>query len=150
MGTFSISDINRVLQGTNFVTDHKKYSFLKLERKDYQKLLELLRQYTDEYVEIIYDKNELTLIIAEDTWTRQISKKITAVKIDEPVAIITCDVQEPTVTGYLLVFLKQLSPANVSVFVQGAFTTDHIFVYHKDLEKALGILNEIKAQGVKY
>lgn len=149
MGTFSPTDINRVLKGTTFFTDHKKYSFVKLDRGDYQKLLNLVKDHTNEYVEIIYDKNELTLIITEDTWNK-LSEKITAVKVDDPIAIITCDVQEPTVTGYLLAFLKELSPANVSVFVQGAFTTDHIFVYHKDLEKALSILNDIKTKDVTF
>jgi len=143
MGTFSPTDINRVIKGTTFTTDHKKYSFVKLDRKDYQKLLGLIKPLTSQFVEIIYDKDELTLIVEEETW-KNLSSKITAIKIDDPIARITCEVQEPTVTGYLLTFLQKLSPAGVSVFVQGAFTTDHIFVYHKDLEKTLKILNDIK------
>src|SRR3989344_4682891 len=122
MGTFSPTDINRVIKGTTFTTDHKKYSFVKLDRKDYQKLLGLIKPLTSQFVEIIYDKDELTLIVEEETW-KNLSSKITAIKIDDPIARITCEVQE-------------------------AFTTDHIFVYHKDLERALKILNDIKTLGI--
>jgi hypothetical protein len=144
MGIYSPTDINRVIKGTTFYTDRKKYSFVKLNRKDYAKLLDLAKSFTDEYMEIIYDKDELTLITTEEIWTK-LSSNLTPEKIDDPIAIITCEVKEPTVTGYLLAFLQKLSPANVSVFVQGAFTTDHIFVYHKDLEKTIKILEKIKS-----
>src|SRR4029079_4544769 len=134
----SQNDIDRVLSGTNFWTDRKEYLYLKLKAEDYSSLMVDLAAYTKPYTEIINDKDELTLLIARDLWNKNLAKKYVPIA-SEFLALITCEVQEETVTGYLLEMLKILSPSGIGVYVQGAFTTDHIFVHYADLDKAMEI-----------
>ena len=104
-----------------------------------------LTGFGDGYVEIIQDRKELTVIILKSVWTQlSLTSKPNDQVLD--IAIITCDAQEPTVTGYLLEILKYLSPKNIGVYVQGAYTTDHIFVDYHDLDKALLMLDTMKKE----
>lgn len=143
MGKYIPTNIDRVIQGTTFFTDRKEYTFVKLDRKEYVRLLSTLSRYTDQYVEVIYDADELTLLILSSTWS-ELSKQFTSIGPSISLGIITCHVSEPTVIGYLLELLNVVSPSDISVFVQGAYTTDHIFVEYPNLEKALVILNALK------
>lgn len=149
MSQFSPNEINKVLKATKFTTDREEYAFVKLDRAEYKKVLKEISQITEDYVEVIYDKSELTLIVPMKEWKNKLASKLNFEKLEAPLAIITCDVSIPTVTGYLLALVQKLSPAGVSVFVQAAFTTDHIFVFHSDLDAALGILEKVKEQGIE-
>lgn len=145
MGVYQSEDITRVIKGTTFWTDRKEYVFLKFDRGEYKNLVSTLAGFGDGYVEIILDRKELTVIIPKSVWTQlSLTSKPTDQVLD--IAIITCDAQEPTVTGYLLEILKYLSPKNIGVYVQGAYTTDHIFVDYHDLDKTLLLLEAMKKE----
>lgn len=150
MGTYIYNNIDRIIKSTTFSTDRVQYVFARYERKSYKHLLELLSELGEQYFsEIILDKDELTLVYPYRLWQTEIETRIPHIAVEDPVAIITCDVVEPTVTGYLLAIVEVLSPANVGVYVQGAYTTDHILVDYKDIDRALTILASLKASGPK-
>jgi hypothetical protein len=144
MGTYIQTDIEQVIKGTTFWTDKERYVYVKLDRKQYAKLMRSLSLIKDEYVEVIYDRNELTVIVKKSTWDELLKSPFTPLADIIELGLITCDVIESTVTGYLLTLLQTLSPNNIGVFVQGAYTTDHIFVEYKDLDKALELLERLK------
>lgn len=144
MSTYSLKQINEVLQNTNFYTDRVRYAFLKLVKEDFTRLLEKLSKYPDIYSEIINDKDELSLIIPKKIWDENFSSDFKALSSMGDVAFITCEVKQETVTGYLLAIVTMLSPHNISVFIQGAYTTDHIFVKYEQLDEALNLLNQLK------
>lgn len=144
MGIYRKTTINRVIKGTTFWTDHKKYAFIKLDKSTYRDLLQVLARRNDEYVEVIYDRKELTIIIAKDTWERELERSFKPQDTIISVGIISCDVLESTVTGYLLELLRVISTNNIGVYVQGSYTSDHIFVDYPDLDRALEYLNELK------
>lgn len=151
MAQFDISKINESLRGTKFISDSVSYSMIKLDKSLYSPVVEYFSQLSDEtYKEMIFDKDELSVILTEES----IKASPFASQIKDtlgPLACITCDVSEGigTVTGYLLAVTSVLSPNNISVYVQGAFTTDHIFVDFDQKDEAITLLNELKETDFK-
>lgn len=145
MGRYSIKQIHNSLEGTNFYTDRVKYLVVKLDKKNYSSLLQTISQFTNVYLQVINDKDELSLVTPKEIWEKELSNKYDHINLTGDLALITCEVKKETVTGYLLVIVSMLSPHNIGVFVQGAFTTDHIFVDHKNLDVALKLLNQLKS-----
>lgn len=139
MGTYNESLIEACLRDTNFITDGKRYVFAKLPFSDYATLLSLSQSISDPFFEIILDKNEVTVIVEEKIWQR-IKDKLNPEKVEFPLGNIICDVTKDNPSGYLLKILEVLSPNNIGVYVQGAYTTDNILVDYDDLNKALDLL----------
>lgn len=146
MGTYTLKNIERVIKNTTFSSNRIKLVFAKYSRESYAPLLRKISELGDQlFSEIILDKDELTLVFPYTIWEEKIKDELPALEIEDPVVAIMCEVTEPTVTGYLLAITEVLSPANVGVYVQGAFTTDHILVDYKDLDRALQLLNDMKS-----
>ena len=144
MGKYSLKNIYQVFKSAQFTSDREKYLLIQLRINHYTPLMQQLKNIKDPFIEVIHDKDELSLVIKQKVWNNQLSKKFTALDQYGPLAMITCEVQEEQVTGFLLMTMSVLSPNNISVYVQGAFTTDHIFVDYKDLEKSIKLLNQFK------
>lgn len=144
MSKYSIKKVWNVLKDANFFTDRVRYFFAKLHKKDYPELMRKLSKYPDIFSEVIHDKDELSLIIPTEIWEKDLSTQFQAEESENDLALITCEVQTEQVTGFLLMTSAILSPNNVGVYVQGAFTTDHIFVEYEDLDKAIKLLNQLK------
>lgn len=141
MGIYNEQRIIECLKKTRFITDKKKYYFAKLPFTDYSKLLESIKKISGPFFEIIYDKNEITIVAEENIWNT-INTYLHPLKVDFPLGIITCDVAEENPTGYLLKVMEILSPNNIGVYVQGAYTTDSILVSYADLDKAISLLTK--------
>jgi hypothetical protein len=146
MGTYDKNHINNVIKTTTFWTDKKEYGLIQLDRKDFANLSRFIAKYKNEYIQIISDRKELTLISLRKTWDENISKEFQTTAEIVPMGIISCNCVEPTVSGYLYTLLSVISPNNIGVYVQSAYTSDHIFVDYKDLEKALYYLNKLKGE----
>jgi len=141
MGVYDEKLIEACLSDTNFITDGKKYVFAKLPFSDYNTLLSLSPSISDPFFEIILDKNEVTVIVEENIW-KIIEERLNPEKIEFPLGNIICDVTKENPSGYLLKILEVLSPNNIGVYVQGAYTTDNILVDYEDLNKALDLLKK--------
>lgn len=146
MGLYSLKSIYEVLSTTTFYTDRKEYIFLKTSKENYTAIMQDLSSCTDEYIQVINDKDELTVLAPTAVWQQYCGDKYELLDSVKPVALITCSVTKPTVTGYLFILLTTISSHNISVFVQGAFTTDHIFVDYENLDKTLALLNQLKGE----
>lgn len=146
MGKYSVKKVWEVIDNCNFITDNQKYLFVKLDKSAYSELLQALSEIKNEYVEVINDPEEVSLIVTETTWTQRLQTKFKTLDQYTPLAIITCKVTIEQVTGFLPWTISILSMNNVGVFVQGAYTTDHIFVEYDNLDKALGLLNQLKGK----
>lgn len=141
MGIYDENLIEACLRDTNFITDGKKYVFAKLPFSDYPTVLSFAKSITDPFFEIILDKNEVTVVAEEKIW-ETIQGKLNPEEVDSPLGNIVCDVSKENPSGYLLKILEVLSPNNIGVYVQGAYTTDNILVDYDDLDKALELLNK--------
>lgn len=144
MSTYSLTKVHNVLKDTHFYTDGKHYLLLQFKTSDFSRLIKQIEKLSEPYLEIILDKDELSLIIEERVWNKSLAEQFVALNSIQNLSLITCEVQEDTVTGFLLAIVAILSPNNISVYVQGAFTTDHIFVESQDLDKALKLLEQLK------
>mgnify|MGYP001567032320 CR=1 FL=1 len=86
---------------------------------------------------IIKDKNGITSIIDKT----KINKK-EILEINNDWKVITFDIILPLeLIGFLALVAQALATENISIFVISSFSTDHILVKRKDLNKAIKNLN---------
>ena len=91
----------------------------------------------------IKDKNEITVIINQSKIKDD--KAITG--IEKGWKIITFDMKLPFgLVGFLARITKELAEENISIFVISAFSTDHLLVKEKDLNKTLNKLKHLGFQ----
>jgi hypothetical protein len=153
---FDLLNIKKSLSGTLFTTDDIDYVMLKIDKESDSEVLnyvyERVIKKKVKYWQFIKDELELTLFLPNDFFIKY-KDKIPYVEIESDLRKIYCDVSESeigTVTGYLLAVALALSLNDVGVYVQGAFTTDHIFVEKKDIKKSLHLLEDLKQNPEKY
>ena len=82
---------------------------------------------------VIKDKNEITLIIDQIKL-----KEEDAIEIEKDFKLITFDMVLPFgLVGFLAKVSKVLADEKISIFAVSAYSTDHILVKQKDIEKAV-------------
>ncbi len=139
MGIYNKDKVRDALAKTRFITDRKEYIFARYDKKYYADICKALLLIDEPFAEIIFDNNEVTLVLPSNAW-KSLALSIQPIKVDYPLGLITCDVTQENPTGYLLHIVEVLSPNNIGVYVQGAYTTDHILVHYEDLDRAIGLL----------
>lgn len=93
---------------------------------------------TDAFANIV-DKNEITVIIDQDKYSED-----NVIEIEKDWKIITFDmVLEFSLVGFLAKISKVLADGDISIFAVSAYSTDHILVKEKDLEKAKKLIEEL-------
>ena len=86
----------------------------------------------------IVDKNEITVIIEQDRLGRWV------IKSEKNFKLITFNVILPfSMTGFISRISTALAKEKIPVFVISAFSTDHLLIKEKYLDKTLSILNEL-------
>ncbi len=139
MGTYDKEIIAKTLINTTFLLDDAQYVFAKIDPKGLKLATEIFNNSKKELRVLSTDRWEITLIISKDELTEDLDKYILE---KQTVSSIYCDTHPdwPTCTGYLLKIVESLSPANVGVYVIGAYRSDHILVDVKDADRAMDIL----------
>jgi hypothetical protein len=143
MGIYSWNNVSTVLTQVKFTSDKKEYALIKLDRSSYKQLMVTLSSTDNEFVEVILDKEELSLLVETKRW-EQLSTQFQSQGVISPLAIITCETKIEQVTGFLFATSSVLALNNIGVYVQGAYTTDHIFVDYLNLDKALTVLSQLQ------
>ena len=83
---------------------------------------------------IIKDKNEITIVIDQS----KIKNNKDIIRIEKDWKLFTFDMVLPfELIGFLSKISKILADENISIFVISAYSTDHILVKDKDLNKAI-------------
>ena len=89
---------------------------------------------------VIKDKNEITAVIEKS----EIKSTKDIIRINKNWKIITFDIILPFgLVGFLSKISKILADENISIFVVSAYSTDHILVKEKDINKAIKKLRSI-------
>ena len=97
-------------------------------------------KYLPDAFAIIKDKNEITVVIEQS----KIDNNKNIIKIDKNWKIITFDIFLPfNLVGFIAKISKILADAGISIFVISAFSTDHILVKEKNLNKAISKLKNL-------
>lgn len=100
----------------------------------------------DSYVSIIFDKHEISVIVADEHWQEQ-REKMPFRQEYGPLRGITFDVPlDIEVSGYLRPAIDRLADAGISVVPQCALIYDHIFVSAKDNQKAISVLKKLQRE----
>ena len=88
---------------------------------------------------VIKDSRETTCVVEE---SRLRAQKFTG--IEGGWRMITFDMVLPfTLVGFLAVVSGALAEAGISIFTLSAYSTDHVFVKNRDLEKAVRTLEKL-------
>lgn len=135
MGTFSKKVIAETIVRSKFEFSDDTYVLAGIDKIHYQQVLATLQKVTEPFVEVILDEAELSIVVKETVWQEHFAADFPDALKLAPLTKMFCNVDE-TVTGYLLTILGYFSPYNIGIYVQGAYTTDHIFVHSEDLDKA--------------
>ena len=91
----------------------------------------------------ILDRREITVVIGEGEYRRE-----DALRAEKGWRIITFDMELPfEVVGFVAKITRALADAGVGVFVISAYSTDHVLVKDKDLEKAV---LELEGLGIRF
>lgn len=92
-----------------------------------------------DFFSIIKDRNEITLIVKE----KQINE-IESIKFENGYRIITFDAILPfNVVGFISTVSNALAKKGISILTVSSYSTDHILVKNKDLNKTIGALKDI-------
>ncbi len=87
---------------------------------------------------VIKDKNEITLIVEESKIPS------TALKVEKGFKLITFDMVLPFgLIGFIAKISSALAENGISIFVISSYSTDHVFVKEKDLEKTVKVLGSL-------
>lgn len=123
--------------------NNKFFKNLKIKiHKENFAIIKSKKIYENAFANIRYN-NEITVIIDESK-----INKDDIISIKKNWKIISFDaVLDFNLVGFIAAISEVLSKANISIFVVSSFSTDHILVKKKDLNKAI---NELKKLGVKY
>jgi uncharacterized protein len=90
----------------------------------------------------IKDKKELTVIIEQDK-----IKKEDIIQIEKDWRLITFDmVLEFNLVGFIAKISNALAKEGISIFVVSSYSTDHLMVKEKDLEKTLEVLENLEVK----
>jgi hypothetical protein len=93
----------------------------------------------------IIDKNEITLVIEQG----KINNK-EVIEIEKNWKILTFDMLLPFgLVGFLARISKALADEGISIYVISAYSTDHILIREKDIEKAKKKLKKLGCKVVK-
>jgi hypothetical protein len=90
----------------------------------------------------IVDSNETTVVIDQTLINLD-----EAIEIEKEWKLLTFEMVIPfELIGFISVIAQALAKEGVSIFALSAYSTDHILLKEKDLEKALGALLELGCQ----
>eukprot|EP00934_Nitzschia_sp_Nitz4_P003807 Nitzschia sp. Nitz4//scaffold246_size28974//19014//19499//NITZ4_008085-RA/size28974-processed-gene-0.12-mRNA-1//1//CDS//3329543921//3797//frame0 len=136
-------------------TDKLLYAFLKLPISHTESALNVLascssHQPPQAFQGFLYDKDEITLMVAESTFQANKEVLLKTVKdgldvASSPYRIITFDVvMDPNLIGFMESVTKVLAAESISVLPFAAYSRDHIFIQEKDFDKAIGALEKLR------
>lgn len=123
----------------NFITNCRFYIW-----KETFAIVKAKRTSPDAFANII-DKNDITLVIDQ----QKVSEN-EVINIDKGWKILTFDMVLPfDLVGFLATISKALADERISIYVISAYSTDHILIKEKDIEKAQEVLKKLGCEVAK-
>ncbi|MCY3413450.1 MAG: ACT domain-containing protein [Candidatus Heimdallarchaeota archaeon] len=125
-------NIEQVLREGKFYVKEKTYSIVKANKK------------IENCFAMIQDADDSVTLIVEQ-WTDQHKLKgKDVIDLDRDWRIITFDMELPfDLIGFIAHISGALAKEDISIFVLSAFTTDHILVKEKNLQKTISVLTKL-------
>ena len=138
--------LSDALRETTLVSDDYIYRFVKLPVNAIVAGAGVIAEAGNPFSALILDKDEVTLMI-EDEDFEQFKKRLRDHTVsDIRYRLITFQaVLEPTLVGFMAAIATALAEEQISVMPFAAYSTDHIFVNENDFDRAMTVLENLKA-----
>lgn len=138
--------IQEALNAAILYSDDYRYRFIGLPANAIVVAASVVAEAASPFTALLVDKDEVTLMLEEED-LEEYGKRFLGAKISEtPYRLITLDVElEPTLVGFMAKISTALAAANITIMPFAAFSRDHLFVPEADFEKALAVLEGLKA-----
>jgi hypothetical protein len=119
-----------------------KYVIVSIPTKESKNLQ--IEKFQKEFLSIIYEKDEITLIIKGKNYDK-IKKSFKKAEVERNFRIITYDeILDWNITGFISKIAEVLAKNKIVMGVISAYSKDHFLIKDKDIKKALKILKELK------
>jgi len=113
-----------------------RYAVASLPLEDYQAAVEVLRE-ADGFVSLIRDKQEITLMIAEEIW-HIISSRFPNARARGDWRMIRFDtVMDFSVVGFIAEISRALAEADISILSISSYSTDAVLVHEVQFNAAV-------------
>lgn len=138
--------VDEALAQAELYSDNFSYRFVKLPPNAIVAAASVVAEVANPFTAILVDKDEVTLMLEDEDY-QEYQKRLLGHEVSETIyRLITFDViLEPTLIGFMARITQVLANAEISVMPFAAFSRDHIFVAESDFDKALGVLQQLKA-----
>ncbi len=119
-----------------------RYAVASIPLEHYREVIECLRETADaveskSFVSLIHDKQEITLMIAEDTWSG-ISERFPGANARGNWRIIRFDtVLDFSVVGFIAEVSRALAEADISILSVSSYSTDAVLVQDSQFDAAV-------------
>lgn len=125
-----------VIAETRLFTDGRPYIIVSLPSTQLAKASELLLHTREPFSALLFDKDEVTLVISREAWElAHWSVDVSAVSPDY--RLITFDLPlDLGLVGYIATLTSTVAEQGISVFPLSAFSRDHILVPADDFDRA--------------
>jgi len=133
--------IKQLLRKTKLKLSKEKYSIVSIPLKQFNRLD--LKKFQKKLFSLIYEKDEITLIINQDNW-KSIKNNFKNYKLEKNYRILTLDVNlNWNVVGYLAAVSKALADNKISIGVISTYLKDHLLIKDKDVKRAVNVLSRL-------
>lgn len=117
-------------------TPETRFAVASLPLAHYREVLDAVYQF-EGFVSVTRDKEEITLIVAEDFW-RQIAGRFPEAEVVLERRLIRFDtVLDFSVVGFIAEISKALAEAGISILSISTYRTDAVLVHESQFDKAV-------------
>ncbi len=139
------SSAQKLLSKIPLYTDDQLYRVLHLPLAGVMVAAGIIAQSRQPFAALIVDKDEVTLVIADDLIS-EFAPRLPDHEISDPYRLITFDgVLELTLTGFMATISSALAAAGVPILPLAAFQRDHLLVPNAHFEVAWQTLQALQA-----
>lgn len=138
--------IQEALNAAVLYSDEYLYRFISLPPNAIIVAASVVAEAANPFTALLVDKDEVTLMLEDEDY-QEYGKRFLGAKVSETCyRLITLDVElEPTLIGFMAKISTALAAAQITIMPFAAFSRDHLFVQEADFEKAIAVLEGLRA-----
>lgn len=137
--------VDEVLRRLELYGDGRIYRLLRLPPNAIAQAVGALAEIGSPFCALIADKDELSLMIADERLPALDARLRAAEMSDREYRLITLDVTlEPDLVGFIARVAAALASAGIPVLTYAAYSRDHVFVPAEDFEPAISALHALR------
>jgi hypothetical protein len=138
--------VDDVLANAELYSDGYSYRFVKLPPNAITVAAGIIAEAGNPFMALLADKDEVTLMLEDEDYQEYKNRLRNHEVSDTLYRLITFDiVLEPTLVGLMARITQVLAAAQISVMPFAAYSRDHIFVGEADFDRAIQVLQQLKA-----